>query len=1785
MKKYLTLIGLIFGHLVFAQNFNMSNNTVNVNCGPGGVVYDSGGAGGNYGPNENFVLTVCPSSPGFGVFATMDVMGIAPGDQLTIYNGDNTAAPSYPNMPLDNTTAYNVGAQFQSTVANPTGCLTFEFISNGDANVGSFQFTLECEARCQEVISEILTSLPDTTLENGDVFLDICLGDTLEITGNALYPQNNTEYLQSNATSTFTWNWGDNTPNDFGPTQSHYYPTPGGYFLNLSVEDVNGCRNFQDQLIKVRVAPLPDFVELNDTFMCVGELDTLTALPEGVIINGQVVQGGVEFFQPPIFSGDSLFLPDGNGAGYNSNTFLTSFGNGDQVVNCGDILEICITMEHSYLGDLEMTLICPNGQSAVLKAFPGGGGTFLGNPFDNGTIQIGSGLEYCFSPLGTTLLVNGPTQAATNTPGNTIQPGLYAPVDPFTNLVGCPLNGQWTLNITDNLTIDDGYLFNWELNFDPCLYPSIDSFTMLYNFGFWQNDPSINGIVGGNPNTIEIEPDTTGTYTYTYTTFDQFGCEYSQDYTFEVDGFEVEASPDTSVICAGQSVQLNANVIGAANACELDYLVYNIPYEKEIGSPTPFVFTQVDNGVSQVVPLPFPFDFYCGAVNNVTATTDGYVSFAVTGFSVPNNGAIPSAANPNNMIALMWDDLVDSSSLSGYFTTGVAPNRKFVIEFDLVHKGGTAATEPVKGQIILHETTNIVDIVCENCQQDVSDPSATQGVERFNGAVASVPPGRNNAAWSATQDAWRFFPQSSLNTNYTINWTPTAGLVGETTQVPIAAPNTSTNYVVEITNENNCSYSDSSVYVLVGGNYTYTITNDTTICPGDTVQLNVTGGPQTFAWTPNDGSISDTAIANPQVYPITTTTYSVELDSAGCIALDDVTITVGNISVDSTIVTTESCAGFADASISIFATGGANLQYSIDGGISFTNNNVFQPLAAGVYDILVNENGSCDTSYQVTILGGAILAFDSIVIADASCGNLNDGSINVYISGGLAPFTYSIDGGTNSQASNSFGGLSGGNYTVYVEDSLNCFVDSVVVLNQPAPLVIGADQVDSLSCFNTADGQIELLANGGVLPYDFSLDNINYSPDSVFTGLTEGSYTAYVQDANLCIDSIVVDVFAPPALALTIDSTNITCKDLSDGTATVTAVGGSGGFIYSWNDALSQNTASATNLDAGTYQVVVTDVNGCVDSATVNIEEPDSLILTLLGVTDVLCNGASTGAVSVNTAGGTTAYSYQWTNGGGSNEDLSGASAGTYTLTVTDANNCTDQLTAVIAEPPALSINLAGTDILCSGGADGEVDATVNGGVIPYTYAWTGPNGYTNNTEDVTGLTGGTYTLSVTDSNNCILTQTITINEPNDVAITFSDSPVNCFGGNDGSLTASVLSGGTAPFSFQWDAAANNQLTATATGLTAGTYTVTVTDANGCVYTNSASVSEPQAPLSIVMDSTNISCAGYNDGTGTASVSGGTPGYSYLWNDPQAQTTATATDLPSGIFQVTVTDANGCVITGSVNIEAPNAINISTVSDSTNCFGEATGGISVVASGGTGIGFAYSIDGGETFQSSPDFFNLPAGIYDEIIVQDLGSNTACLSPLTSATVYEQPYFTFEVVPGDTTLQLEESVNLSLNVTSPNYTNNDIAQVSWFPSTGLNCTDCVDPTVLTYDSYTEYTATVYYYGDDNELCNAVASTIIIVENNLALYIPNAFTPSNYDNVNNRFEVYGEGIEYVTMQIYNRIGEKIFESSNQQVGWDGTFKGELQNPGVYTYYVSVEYLDGKVIDRKGSVTLIR
>jgi gliding motility-associated-like protein len=219
------------------------------------------------------------------------------------------------------------------------------------------------------------------------------------------------------------------------------------------------------------------------------------------------------------------------------------------------------------------------------------------------------------------------------------------------------------------------------------------------------------------------------------------------------------------------------------------------------------------------------------------------------------------------------------------------------------------------------------------------------------------------------------------------------------------------------------------------------------------------------------------------------------------------------------------------------------------------------------------------------------------------------------------------------------------------------------------------------------------------------------------------------------------------------------------------------------------------------------------------------------------------------------------------------------------------------------------------------------------------------------------------------------------------------------------------------------------------------------------------------------------------------------------------------------------------------------------------------------------------------FSNLQAGIYPQIIVKDLGSPENCLSNLAGATIFQPNPMFVAIVPNDTTLQLQETVELSLNVdSSQGYDINSITSILWFPTEGLNCSDCINPTVLTYNDFNTYEATIFYDGVNGAQCSTTASTLIKVENNLKFFIPNAFTP-NGDGTNDFLLVYGESLKNINLQIYNRWGEKIFQSKNQYDGWDGTFKGNVVAPGVYTYFFEGEYLDGKKIAQKGSVSVLR
>lgn len=372
---------------------------------------------------------------------------------------------------------------------------------------------------------------------------------------------------------------------------------------------------------------------------------------------------------------------------------------------------------------------------------------------------------------------------------------------------------------------------------------------------------------------------------------------------------------------------------------------------------------------------------------------------------------------------------------------------------------------------------------------------------------------------------------------------------------------------------------------------------------------------------------------------------------------------------------------------------------------------------------------------------------------------------------------------------------------------------------------------------------------------------------------------------------------------------NVSCNGGSDASATVNVTGGTAPFTYLWDNGAT--TATASTLAAGTYNVTVTDANGCNFTTAATVTEPTVLTASAALDANVSCNGGSDGGATVTGTGGTAPYAYAWSNGA-TTASISGVTAGTYTVAINDANGCVAVASVSITEPTALVASTTlDANISCNGLSDGGATANATGGTAPYTYAW--DNGAT--TASILGVVAGTYTVTVTDANGCTATSSITITEPAVLtASTSVDANVSCNGLSDGGATVSAT-GGTAPYTYAWD---NGATTASISGVVAGTYAVTITDANACTATSSATITEPAVLIASTAVDANISCNGGADGGATASVTGGTAPYTYAWDN--GATTTSITGVVAGTYVVTVTDANGCTATSSVTITEPTAL-------------------------------------------------------------------------------------------------------------------------------------------------------------------------------------------------------------------------------------------------------------------------
>jgi len=473
------------------------------------------------------------------------------------------------------------------------------------------------------------------------------------------------------------------------------------------------------------------------------------------------------------------------------------------------------------------------------------------------------------------------------------------------------------------------------------------------------------------------------------------------------------------------------------------------------------------------------------------------------------------------------------------------------------------------------------------------------------------------------------------------------------------------------------------------------------------------------------------------------------------------------------------------------------------------------------------------------------------------------------------------------------------------------------------------------------------------------------------------TFTVTARD-NACpydgVQTTTFSIYVLSSLNASVAGTNVLCNGNTNGTATVNASSSHLPITYQWST--GQTTSSINGLTAGNYSVTATDANGCTGAFTQVITQP-TVIAAILNPTNVPCNGGNGGSILLYTGGGTPPYSYLWSNGQ-TNYTASNLTVGSYTVTITDAHGCTNTFSQTLTQPPPFQAST--TQFSACGSNSGVATVSATGGVGPYTYKWSG--GGTDST--TSGLSAGSYNVTVTDHNHCALVQTVVIPSSPAINVNVSVTPNTACGSNcTGSASISV-SGGTAPFSYTWN---TGQSSSSSLGLCAGNYVITVTDANSCTAVPTVTITQP---FSISFDTahTDILCHGDLNGTASVTAISGTAPFSYAWST--GDTTTSISGLSGGTYSLTVTDANGCKSLGNVTITQPSAI-ILVTSAIPSCSGPNNGQATVSASGGTPT-YNYAWSNGANTSS---ITNISGGTYT-VTITDSRDCTSATSVVVGA---------------------------------------------------------------------------------------------------------------------------------------------------------------------------------------------
>jgi gliding motility-associated-like protein len=780
-------------------------------------------------------------------------------------------------------------------------------------------------------------------------------------------------------------------------------------------------------------------------------------------------------------------------------------------------------------------------------------------------------------------------------------------------------------------------------------------------------------------------------------------------------------------------------------------------------------------------------------------------------------------------------------------------------------------------------------------------------------------------------------------------------------------------YSYTVTDANGCS-DIATISINEPSILTISLTTTNISCNGfndGIIQPNVSGGTPGYNYSWSNGS------TNNSLSGLSANSYSLAItDLNGCVANSSATISEPSTLLLSSTITDALCNGDLNGSIDLTVTGGTV-------GYSFLWNNSsltedLSGISAGTYTVVVTDNNGCTASLVSNVNHPSTLAANSLVTTP------------ITVNGGTGIITVSASGGTPSYTNTGTYTVSAGTYSYTVIDANGCSSITTVNITEPNQLIANAIISSPILC-NGGNATVDVTAVGGQGPYTGTGTFI----------IPAGTYNFTITDAFNVTATTSIIISEPSALNTTSQGTNISCFGQNNGIASISANGGVGPYSFLWNNGTSND--SIINLAPGSYTVITTDANGCIQNDTVVITQPSALVATSLVSTGILCNGGNA-VVSVTASGGIAPYI------GTGNFTVS---AGTHVYTITDLNGCSNTTSITVSEPSLLTFSTASTNVTCNGIANGTASITASGGVAPYTYLWSN----NSTTSSISNLIPGTYTVVVTDANGCTVNTSITITEPTILtASSVITSPILCSGGN--AVISISATGGTSPYTgignFNAQAGTQSytvtdangciaqtniivnqpgvliassvvsqsiqcyggtgQITISAIGGTlpyvgtgvqtvlTGTYNYTVTDANGCTGLTTISISQP-TQLTINIVGTNPLCNGNSNGSAQATISGGTSPYAYSWSN--GSSTSTATNLTSGTYTVQVTDANGCIVSGSVTLTQPATLSANaTISSAILCNG-GTGQVLVSANGGTspysGIGQFSALAGNATY--------------------------------------------------------------------------------------------------------------------------------------------------------------------------------------------------------------------------------